>query len=93
MLASAESDEMATVSPLTDTESNEEEEVWAMHWKGGTITSLFIVFCHIQEESTYWEAESVHSKGIPGWDKVDRLTKALLLLSGLSVTNAQASQI
>ena len=58
-----------------------------------TIKSLFVVFCDLQEETTDWEAESVDSRGIPGWDRVDRLARALLSLSGLSVTNTQASQI
>lgn len=58
-----------------------------------TIKSLFVIFCDLQEETTDWEAESVDSRGIPGWDRVDRLARALLSLSGLSVTNTQASQI
>ena len=33
------------------------------------------------------------SRGIPGWDKVDDLAKALIGLSGLSVTNSQAKEI
>ena len=33
------------------------------------------------------------TRGIPGWDRVDKLTAALLKLSGLCVTNAQASEI
>ena len=31
--------------------------------------------------------------GIPGWDKVDRLSRALIALSGLSLTNDQARNI
>ena len=37
--------------------------------------------------------EAIDSKGIPGWQNVDRLAKALLGLNGLSVTNAQATEI
>ena len=37
--------------------------------------------------------ESLDSNGIPGWDKVDRLAKALVDLSGLSITNNQARNI
>ena len=44
----------------------------------------------IEEEK---EAESLDSHGIPGWDKVDQLARALLDLCGLSVTNIQAASI
>ena len=37
--------------------------------------------------------ESLDSRGIPGWDKVDKLAHALTDLSGLSVTNIQAQEI
>ena len=33
------------------------------------------------------------SRGIPGWEKVDQLVRALLELEGLCVTNAQANTI
>ena len=33
------------------------------------------------------------SRGILGWDRVDELAKALVGLSGLSVTNSQAKEI
>lgn len=33
------------------------------------------------------------SRGIPGWDRVDRLARALLSLSGICVTNSQAREI
>jgi hypothetical protein len=36
---------------------------------------------------------SVDSRGIPGWDRVDRLARALVKLCGLSVTHTQASEI
>ena len=49
--------------------------------------------CHLQVESIDWEGKSVDSRGIPGWDKVNKLARALLSLSGLSVTNAQATQV
>ena len=38
-------------------------------------------------------AEAVDSLGIPGWDKVDRLSRALIALSGLSVMNDKARNI
>ncbi len=37
--------------------------------------------------------ESFDSRGNPGWDRVDHLARALLNLSGLSVTNLQAKEI
>ena len=37
--------------------------------------------------------EAVDSQGIPGWDRVNKLAEALLSLSGLVVTNAQARNI
>ena len=37
--------------------------------------------------------EAVDSRGIPGWEKVDRLARALLNLKGLCVTNAQAEEL
>lgn len=36
---------------------------------------------------------SVDSRGIPGWDKVDKLARALLELQGLSVSSNQAAHI
>lgn len=38
-------------------------------------------------------SEAVDSLGIPGWDRVDQLARALVNLSGLSVTNDQARNI
>ena len=35
------------------------------------------------------DADAEDSRGIGGWDKVDKLAEQLLLTSGLSVTNAQ----
>ena len=37
--------------------------------------------------------EALDSKGIPGWDKVDALAKALMSLRGLSVSNVDAENI
>ena len=45
------------------------------------------------EEYEEESSDSVDSRGIPGWDRVDKLTAALLKLSGLCVTNAQAAEI
>lgn len=45
------------------------------------------------QEDDAEEDQAVDSHGITGWDKVDRLARALLSLSGLSVTNAQAAEI
>ena len=39
------------------------------------------------------EDEARDSRGIPGWEKVDQLVRALLELEGLCVTNAQANTI
>ena len=36
---------------------------------------------------------AVDSRGVPGWEKVDRLARALLDLKGLCITNAQAQEI
>ena len=38
-------------------------------------------------------SEAVDSLGIPGWDKIDQMARALVDLSGLSVTNEQARSI
>ena len=37
--------------------------------------------------------QAADSHGITGWDKVDCLARALLSLTVLSVTNAQAAEI
>uniref|UniRef100_UPI00358E8398 uncharacterized protein n=1 Tax=Myxine glutinosa TaxID=7769 RepID=UPI00358E8398 len=47
----------------------------------------------VDEEVEEDSEESVDAKGIPGWDKVDKLAQALVELSGLCVTNAQAKII
>ena len=37
--------------------------------------------------------DAVDYRGIPGWEKVDRLARALLNLKGLCVTNTQAEEL
>ena len=37
--------------------------------------------------------DSIDSRGIPGWDRVDKLARALVKLRGLCVTNTQAAEI
>ena len=57
-------------------------------------TSLIHTCIHthvLQDEPN--DDEAVDSRGIPGWEKVDRLARALLKLEGLCVTNAQAQEI
>lgn len=39
------------------------------------------------------EEESLDSRGIAGWDKVDHLACSLIGLSGLSVSNPEAKEI
>ena len=46
-----------------------------------------------QEESETEQSEVLDSRGIPGWDKVERLARALLSLKGLSISTEQASNI
>lgn len=50
---------------------------------------------HIQVEigDDLEDHEALDFRGIPGWDKVDRLAKALIDIRGLSVTNNQARVI
>jgi len=53
-------------------------------------------FHYIQEEKGTVEDEddeALDASGIPGWDKVDALAKALINLEGLAVMNAQAREI
>ena len=47
----------------------------------------------MQEEEISEGDEAVDSQGIPGWEKVDRLARALLRPRGLCVTNLQAAEI
>ena len=49
-----------------------------------------VLLQHYQEEHP---EDAVHAKGIPGWDRVDALARALLDLTGLYVTNAEAQNI
>lgn len=46
----------------------------------------------LQEETAKptTSSEVLDAKGIPDWDRVDQLARALLALKGLSVTNEQA---
>lgn len=48
---------------------------------------------NLQEEEISEGDEAVDSQGIPGWEKVDRLARALLCPRGLCVTNLQAAKI
>ena len=45
------------------------------------------------DEEEAEEDQAPDSKGIEGWDRVDRLAEALLFLKGLSVSNSQAAKI
>ena len=92
-----------TVVPPVDSDSDQEEEevmyicstCLAFLTTVVTCTStFFLVIIYIQEETSEdVSGEAVDSRGIPGWEKVDRLARALLDLEGLCVTNAQAQQI
>ena len=48
---------------------------------------------YMQEEEIAEGDEAVDSQGILGWEKVDRLARALLHLCELCVTNTQAAEI
>lgn len=37
--------------------------------------------------------EYIDSRGIPGWDRVEKLARALINLRGLSVSSTQAAEI
>ena len=52
-------------------------------------------FIHVQQEEAVEDEddEAMDSRGIPGWEKVDRLARALLKLKGLCVTNTQAEEL
>ena len=56
---------------------------------------MFIQRVHVQQDEAVENVddEAVDYRGIPGWEKVDRLAKALLDLKGLCVTNAQAKEL
>lgn len=50
--------------------------------------------CTLQEESVADNSsEALDSQGIPGWDRVDHLARALLNLTGLCVSNSEAEEI
>lgn len=59
------------------------------------ISHTTILLTNLQEVCTEdnKDSEVVDSKGIPGWDKVYQLARALLALDGLGLTNAQAREI
>lgn len=52
--------------------------------------TLLLLTC-LQETATADETLDAH--GVAGWDKVEKLAKCLLGLTGLGVTNSQASEI
>lgn len=53
-----------------------------------------VLFCPQEEEEEQGpQDEACDAAGIPGWDRVDQLAKALLDLQGLSVTTSQALHI
>ena len=92
------SEDIATVAHPTDLESEEEDEVR----NHSAIWPYFMHPCtyyYVQGssqsavESGDESQESLDSRGIPGWDKVDKLAHELIGLSGLSITNAQAQSI
>ena len=51
------------------------------------------IYMYTQEDEKSERDEAVDSQGIPGWEKVDCLTRTLLHLSGLCVTNTRAAEI
>ena len=51
------------------------------------------IYMYTQEDEISEGNEAVDSQGILGGEKVDRLARALLHLSGLCVTNTQAAEI
>ena len=53
-----------------------------------------VSFVFVQEElEEKDDQEAVDSKGLPGWDRVDKLAEALINMEGLFVTNAKAEQV
>ena len=57
------------------------------------MTTFFLQEPDTQDSSNSSDEEALDAHGIPGWDKVDVLARALLQLEGLCVTNAQAREI
>ena len=57
-------------------------------------TCIHAYYVLLQDEPTEDDEDGAKdSRGIPGWEKVDKLVRALLELEGLCVTNAQANTI
>ena len=54
---------------------------------------IILLFANQPPDGDEQSEGSVDSRGILGWEKVDKLARALVKLQGLSVTNAQASEI
>ena len=51
------------------------------------------MYMYMQEEEMSEGDKAEDTHGIPGWEKVDRLARALLHLRGLCVTNTQAAEV
>ena len=53
------------------------------------------MYLFIQQDEAVEDAddEALDYRGIGGWEKVDRLARALVNLKGLCVTNAQAEEL
>ena len=55
---------------------------------------MFYACTHILQGETEDDSDgAVDSRGIPSWEKVDSLARALLDLQGLYVTNSEAKRI
>ena len=53
-----------------------------------------VSFIFVQEELEEKDnQEAVDSKGLPGWDRVDKLAEALINMEGLFVTNTKAEKV
>ena len=91
---------LVTVAPPADLESDEDEVIIVAYsiisyHKLITCMLWFVMIiqrAHVQQDEAVENVddEAVVYRGIPGWEKVDRLAKVLLDLKGLCVTNAQA---
>ena len=99
-------DDFATTLPV-DPESDEGEEVCYRSLQEHTFV-VYVDPCMLTQEERSeagpqkeGEAEQevddisevLDSRGIPGWDKVEKLAKALLSLKGLSISKEQARNI
>ena len=84
-----------TVAPPTDPDSDEDEVI--MNFLLQIDYVMLIQHTHLftlQDEAVEdVDDEAIDHRGIPGWEKVDRLAKALLSLKGLCVTNTQAEEL